>query len=162
MSQDLTRMLGHKVRVRACGLVVHEESLLLVHLKAPTRPDPFWSVPGGGVQHGESLETAVIRELHEETGLEVGVERLFYATEFIQHPFHAVEFYFLCQKTGGTLSKGHDPEYESGSQMILDVAFTPLEKLSETELFPEFIRRQFPADWQRGTDTPIWIRSGVS
>ena len=155
-------MLGHKVRVRACGLVVHDNALLLVHLQAPTRPDPFWSVPGGGVQHGESLEETVIRELFEETGLEVSVERLQYVTEFIQHPFHAVEFYFLCHKTVGTLTKGHDPEYESGSQMILDVAFTPLEKLSETELFPEFIRHQFHVDWQRGTDTPIWIRSGES
>jgi len=158
MSKNLTQMLGHKVRVRACGLVVHEESLLLVRLQAPTRLDPFWSVPGGGVQHGESLEEAVKRELLEETGLEVSVTGLQYVAEFIQQPFHAVEFYFLCQKTGGKLTKGHDPEYEAGSQMILDVAFTSLEKLSKIELFPEFIRHRFHADWQLGTDTPIWIR----
>ncbi len=158
MSIDFTRALGHRVRVRACGLVVHDEALLLVRLQAPTRPDPFWSVPGGGVQHGESLETAVIRELYEETGLEVAVNRLQYITEFIQQPFHAIEFYFLCQKTGGTLSKGHDPEFEVGSQLILDVAFTSLDELDETDLFPEFIRHRFLKDLQRGTDTPIWIR----
>lgn len=162
MSTDLTRKLGHKVRVRACGLVVHDDALLLVRLQAPTRPDPFWSIPGGGVQHGESLEKTVKRELFEETGLEVEVGQLQYVSEFIQHPFHAVEFYFLCRKVGGILSKGHDPEYDSGSQMILDVAFAPIHELQSSELFPEFIRYRFHDDLQRGTDTPIWIRSGES
>jgi 8-oxo-dGTP diphosphatase len=162
MSQDLIRALGHKVRVRACGLVIHDDALLLVRLQAPTRAEPFWSVPGGGVQHGESLEAAVTRELHEETGLEVAVDRLFYISEFIQDPFHAVEFYFLCQKTGGILTKGHDPEYETASQMILDVAFTSLNELAETELFPEFIRHRFYSDQLSQSNTPIWIRSDGS
>ncbi len=36
----------------------------------------FWVIPGGGLEAGESDEECVIREMREETGLEVQVEKL--------------------------------------------------------------------------------------
>jgi ADP-ribose pyrophosphatase YjhB (NUDIX family) len=52
------------------AIVVHEGRLLVVRRgRAPGRG--LWSVPGGRVERGESLQTAVVREVAEETGLEV-------------------------------------------------------------------------------------------
>jgi 8-oxo-dGTP diphosphatase len=50
--------------------------------------------PGGAVQVGESLPEAVRREVREETGQLVDVHQLLSIHEFIQPPFHALEYYF--------------------------------------------------------------------
>lgn len=137
-----------------------DDALLMVHLRAPTRHQPFWSVPGGGLQHGEKLEDAVRREFLEETGLVISTGPLMYVSEFIQHPFHAVEFYFRCYREAGELITGHDPEFEPHRQIILDTDFIPLDRLSDLEIFPEFIRHRFVRDLNDVTNTPVWIRSG--
>jgi ADP-ribose pyrophosphatase YjhB (NUDIX family) len=155
----MEKLFGHKVRVRVCGLLVQDNALLMVHLDAPTRPEPFWSVPGGGLNHGEKIEDALRREMLEETGLKVRVGPLFYVSEFIQNPFHAVELYFICEMKSGMLGVGFDPEFGDGKQIIKDVAFISLDQLSKTAIFPEFIRHQFLQDWRGGTNTPRWIRS---
>ena len=56
-------------RVAAYGLVQSADRLLLVQLTARTPAPGSWSLPGGGIDHGEHPADAVIRELYEETGL---------------------------------------------------------------------------------------------
>lgn len=47
--------------------------LLLSRLSARISRTELWTLPGGGVDHGEDPRTAVIREIHEETGLDATV-----------------------------------------------------------------------------------------
>lgn len=61
-------------RVAARGILVDPaERVLLVHLDLPW-VGPIWLVPGGGVELGEGLMEGLRREIHEETGYELGVE----------------------------------------------------------------------------------------
>lgn len=63
-------------RLACYGVVVHERRLLLTRL-SPLTPSPGrWTLPGGGVDHGEHPLRAVVREVHEETGMHVEVDRL--------------------------------------------------------------------------------------
>lgn len=52
-------------RVAARVLVVHEGKILLVK----EVDDDWWALPGGGIDHGESIELTVIREIEEELGV---------------------------------------------------------------------------------------------
>lgn len=72
-----------------------------------------WGLPGGSVEIGESVSQAVIREVREETGLEVGVRRLIgvYSEpdrQIVRYPdgnvWHYVSLCFECVVRGGELT----------------------------------------------------------
>lgn len=58
-------------RLAAYAVVVHEGRVLLSLLAPRVSAEPRWTLPGGGVEHGEDPRAAVLRELREETSLEV-------------------------------------------------------------------------------------------
>ena len=58
----------------AAVLVLHSDRLLMI--RQERRTGVRWEVPGGGQEAGETLEDAAVREVREEAGLEVTVDRL--------------------------------------------------------------------------------------
>ena len=81
------------------GIIEHERKLLVIR----SRHGGKYYLPGGGVELGERLETALKRELREETGIEVEVQRRVHVQEefFYYDPLdeamHSFLFYYLCQ-----------------------------------------------------------------
>jgi len=65
--------IQHVTRLAAYGLVEREGLVLLARAGVRSDLPGTWWLPGGGVEHGEHPEQAVVRELQEETGLAVRV-----------------------------------------------------------------------------------------
>lgn len=63
--------------IRYQAAVMDGERLLLLRL-APPDEAPFWALPGGGREAGESVEACVAREVREEAGIDVAVGPLLY------------------------------------------------------------------------------------
>ena len=68
--------MPHTHTIRVTGVLLHEGKLLLVRQRV--HEARAWSLPGGKLEPGETLGDAVVRELREETGLEVRVLRQLY------------------------------------------------------------------------------------
>lgn len=96
-----------KVDVR--GIVLREGKILL----ARERDDKLWSLPGGWADVGDRPSQAISREIREETGLAVKVDRLLGVWDRNLHghppyPFHVYKMIFLCEECGGELGEQHD------------------------------------------------------
>jgi ADP-ribose pyrophosphatase YjhB (NUDIX family) len=96
------------------AVIVHEGRVLLVQRgREPLKG--HWSLPGGMVELGESLQAGVIREVEEETGLLVEpvelielIDRIHREGERIR--YHYVIADYLCRVTGGDLKAASDAD----------------------------------------------------
>jgi 8-oxo-dGTP diphosphatase len=60
-------------RVAAYAVIVRDDQILLSRLSPMVTSEELWTLPGGGLDHGEDPRHAVVREVHEETGLDAEV-----------------------------------------------------------------------------------------
>lgn len=127
------------VRVRTCGILIHENRILLANQVVPTGAETVWLPPGGGVDMGETAEDALKREFREETHLEIAQLKLRYLHEFIKPPYHAIELYFVVTGFSGTLKLGSDPEHRNDQQLLEEVSYVPVEDLEDIKLKPDFL-----------------------
>lgn len=123
---DLLHAYTGKVRVRVCGLLVHQGAILLTAHRGLLPADaPFWSPPGGGWQFGESLQDCLVREFREETGLVVRPGRFLHLHEFNSGKLQALELFFAVEALdpAAVPSRGSDPEHTAEAQVLTEVAF---------------------------------------
>jgi 8-oxo-dGTP diphosphatase len=100
------------VLVAACALL-NEEGKVLIAKRPPGRPlAGLWEFPGGKVDLGEDPETALIRELLEELGIEIARADLLPLT-FASHAypeFHLLMPLYLCKRWQGSIAAQEDQE----------------------------------------------------
>jgi 8-oxo-dGTP diphosphatase len=108
MDNEVQKFYGNRLRVRACGICVKDDSILMVNHTISNQD--FWAPPGGGIQFGEKATDCVIREFSEEVGLSIQIRNFLFGCEFIQHPLHAIELFFDVLTLDSDLKLGSDPE----------------------------------------------------
>jgi 8-oxo-dGTP diphosphatase len=108
------------------------------------KSEEFWVVPGGGVEFGEYSTDAGIREVKEETGLNIKINRLLWNVEEISQNGIEHTNYFLGEIVGGNLTVGFDPEFDENNQVLNDVKFFTKEEIKKIpRAYPEVLRNEF-------------------
>ena len=85
--------MSYNFQVRVTGVLLEEGSLLLV--KQRLSDNRGWSLPGGRLEQGETLGQGVCREIEEETGLQVRVQKLLYVCDVEQSQHSLLHVTFL-------------------------------------------------------------------
>lgn len=105
------------------GIVRRQGAVLLIKQQGRDAPGPSWALPGGRVEDGEDLLTALHREVREETGLAVqSAGRLAWAVEVTGNEASYVAFAFEITVHDGPLAP-NDPD-----GVILDARYVPIQE----------------------------------
>jgi 8-oxo-dGTP diphosphatase len=113
--------------IRYQGAIMQGSRVLLIKHQENHGGRSYWVIPGGGLENGESEEECVMREMREETNLEVKVERL-----LLDEPVDFGRMYkrrktYLCTPVSGIAAPGYEPEHEnSGIYQITEVGWFDL------------------------------------
>lgn len=103
-----------KPSITVDAIILNEKKEILLIKR---KNDPFkdrWALPGGFVEYGERVEEAVVREVKEETGLDVEILKLHnvYSDPKRDPRGHTISIVYHCKIIGGNL-KGSDDAREA-------------------------------------------------
>lgn len=141
------------VRVGTRAVIFNKKNELLV--EHWLRPETDWYyLPGGGVWFHEKIEDCLVREVKEETGLDVKAGRLLWVRDFIFiegfPDLHGIEIFFLATITGGEFKPKHDTA-------PLEFGFMKVEELDNICFYPT----SFIAKLKKLRDNRDWSETNV-
>ena len=138
---------GMDFGVRVAVVVEREGALLLVRHQKPDR-DPYWVLPGGRLEPGETIPACAGRELAEETGLTADFSGALYVSEFLREGRHTIDVVVRMALQGEEeASLGSDPEVAPDAEPTLaEVRWVSVEELREIELLPASIKERLLRD----------------
>ena len=131
-----------QIRNAAKAIIIEEGKVLLIKNKGN---GIYYTFPGGGQEHNESLEEALKRECLEEIGAEVEVMDLLYITEYMadrhqesihETGFHQMDLFFSCVLVSGFKQAVEMDDTQVGFEWI------DLNQINEITLYPLAIRDQ--------------------
>lgn len=116
-------------RIRVSGILIKDEKILFV--KHRKNKEEYYLLPGGGVDFGESFESALKREFMEEVNLEVEVKNLAFVSEGIdpKGEKHIISMVFVVDYVSGEVKI---PEEER----IIACEYLDIKELEKYRIYP--------------------------
>ena len=139
--------VSHRFNLRAAAVIFQDEHVLLHQVEG----DDFLCLPGGRVETGEHAAQTVIREMKEEIGASVRIEKTLCIVEnFFSHngrPNHEIGLYVIARLEAGSplldLTVSH---HGSEGTKRLTFSWFSRQRLSEIEIRPDFLRQLLQVD----------------
>jgi len=153
---------GMDFGVRVGVVVVRNNALLLVRHEKPGR-EPYWVLPGGRLEPGETIPECAERELLEETELRGRFAGVLYVSEFLAESRHTVDVTARVEISGGEARLGSDPEVEERSELTLrELRWVETGELENIPLLPGWIKERLLEDAVRGWPAcEVYLGSGT-
>jgi 8-oxo-dGTP diphosphatase len=124
------------IRLAVRGLIIDQEEILVFKHKEEF---DYYSFPGGGVEYGETLETALMRELKEETDIAAIIGKQRFIHELIikdqAQAYHLIEFFYFVEN-GADFREIKRAKASHGFE-VFDMKWVPI--TTKEKILPKFI-----------------------
>ncbi|RST61187.1 NUDIX domain-containing protein [Siminovitchia terrae] len=133
------------IRNSAKAIIISGDKVLLT--KNQDNEGYFYLFPGGGQEHGETIDNALLRECIEEVGKEVEIGELLYIREYIgknhEHSsfdfnVHQVEYYFVCNLVN-EMNNYKTPTHPDSHQVGME--WMHINDLFKYRIYPKELRK---------------------
>jgi 8-oxo-dGTP pyrophosphatase MutT (NUDIX family) len=136
----------------ARGVIECDGKFLLVrNLASPT----FWCLPGGKIEDGEDVVTAMERELVEETGIHPEIGNLLYVHQIQNDNGYGMPEFFFFVKNGQDYLR---VDIEKTSHGTLELAELGFKDVATVKLLPKFLKTELPKLATSSFDIPTRFR----
>lgn len=132
------------IRLQSRIIAINNTNDKIILVRNPGKD--FWYLPGGGLESDEDIQTCAIREMKEETGLNIELGKLMYAQELHDQKTDTIhsEFMFLAKlKQGEIFNEGHQDEAPDG---IAEAKWFSQKDIQKVTAYPERLRNSFWSD----------------
>ncbi|MBW4439678.1 MAG: NUDIX hydrolase [Plectolyngbya sp. WJT66-NPBG17] len=149
-----------KHRIRAAGLIVRDDEILLVAHRSPITGLTHWVPPGGGIEReDDSIFACAAREIFEETGLAASLSRVAYIREFYdgESDVRSCEFFCVVDRFSGTPALEHLPPTSPESDWITELRWFKRTELDQITVYPEELRDRFWQDLTEGFPSVCYL-----
>lgn len=133
-------------RISAGALVEEDGRILVVRHVRPQFYD-FWVAPGGGAKDEEELAAAAMREVREESGLDVAIGQLVYVEELLDPNTRHCKFWFTARLVGGALRTDYPAAV---SEHIVEAAWLSRPEMEGRIVYPPVLAGRYWEDKARG------------
>ena len=102
-------------------VIYHQKILILKRVRPSSDGLGYWELPGGGLEYGETPHEALIRELKEETGLDIKIIKPVYTFTAIRPDYQTVGIGFLTIPTNDHVQLSHehtDYQFVSSTELL--------------------------------------------
>jgi 8-oxo-dGTP diphosphatase len=101
------------------GFIIQDHRILLIKHQSHTTEIGYWVIPGGGIEGSETEEECVIREMKEETHLEVKIVQLLFDEPSPSGAAYQWRKSYLCRPVSGEARPGFEPEPEAAAEYAI-------------------------------------------
>ena len=136
--------MGEKIGVRPCAVLIEKSKALCVSCRY--EDGEYLLFPGGGLEAGETMEEAAVREMFEETGLIVKVKKLIYVNDWIKDRktnLRVLNMFFLVERIGGKIIPG-----EKDNGKIKEIKWINLANLPKMDFRPLYVAKRLYRDYK--------------
>ena len=142
-----------RIGVRPCAILIEKEKVLCIDCRY--EDGDYFLFPGGGLEAGETIAEAAIREMLEETGFKVKIKKLVYVEDWIKDRktnTRVLNMFFLVKRIGGSLIDG-----KKDGGKIKKIKWIYLKDLNKIGFRPKYIAERLYRDYKNNFKETIYF-----